>query len=283
LRWSPGLNCEAGHGFRVVDDVPVLVEDGETVGEAEQHEHQRELYDREYGQMRAHRVEAWQQAYLERLGPVWSAMPLGSVFLDAGAGGSAYTVLEAARRGFYGVGCDLSIEGMRAATRYARELGLGDRCLFVACRAERLPFEDGAFQAAVSIAVLEHLPDDRKAIGELARVTRPGGRVFFTVPNTLERMPAPLRPLYRWHDRRVGHLRHYSAGELAGRSRGVGLKLLEVTYSAHWIKVWQLLMHLATQRVRLKDDRLWWWMERRDRRAARKDNGMHLHVLLERS
>jgi len=64
----------------------------------------------------------------------------------------------------------------------------------VACSAEHLPFGDGAFGAAAAIAVLEHVPDERRALRELARVTRPGGQVFLAVPNSVERMPFPLHP-----------------------------------------------------------------------------------------
>jgi ubiquinone/menaquinone biosynthesis C-methylase UbiE len=50
------------------------------------------------------------------------------------------------------------------------------------CRADAraLPFEDGAFTAALSIDVLEHLPfeDLRTYLGEAHRVVGPGGRIF---------------------------------------------------------------------------------------------------------
>jgi SAM-dependent methyltransferase len=47
-----------------------------------------------------------------------------------------------------------------------------------------LPFEDASFDHAYSISVLEHIaePGDERALRELARVVRPGGRVLVTVP-----------------------------------------------------------------------------------------------------
>lgn len=45
-----------------------------------------------------------------------------------------------------------------------------------------LPFGTGAFDLLLSSHVLEHLPDDRPALGELARVLRPGGRAVIMVP-----------------------------------------------------------------------------------------------------
>jgi SAM-dependent methyltransferase len=45
-------------------------------------------------------------------------------------------------------------------------------------------YETAAFDAAFSVSVLEHIPGDgdSKAIRELARVVRPGGRIVVTVP-----------------------------------------------------------------------------------------------------
>jgi len=46
-----------------------------------------------------------------------------------------------------------------------------------------LPFEDGAFDVVVSFGVLEHVPDDRKSIGEIRRVLRRDGLFFcFNLP-----------------------------------------------------------------------------------------------------
>ena len=46
----------------------------------------------------------------------------------------------------------------------------------------RLPFADATFDRVICSEVLEHLPDDRTAMGELARVLRPGGTMAMTVP-----------------------------------------------------------------------------------------------------
>ena len=49
---------------------------------------------------------------------------------------------------------------------------------------ERMPFADGTFDAVVGNAVLHHLRLDR-AVPEILRVVRPGGRLCFTEPNML--------------------------------------------------------------------------------------------------
>jgi SAM-dependent methyltransferase len=51
-----------------------------------------------------------------------------------------------------------------------------------------LPFEDGSFDHAYSVSVLEHIPEpgDEQALRELARVVKPGGRVAVTLPHARE-------------------------------------------------------------------------------------------------
>lgn len=48
---------------------------------------------------------------------------------------------------------------------------------------ERLPFADACFDVVVLTWVLEHLDRPASVFGEIARVLRPGGNVFFLTPN----------------------------------------------------------------------------------------------------
>jgi ubiquinone/menaquinone biosynthesis C-methylase UbiE len=90
--------------------------------------------------------------------------------LDIGCGtGRVVDVL--ARRGARAWGVDPSAE-MLAEARGCRPPGGG----FKQARAERLPFKDGWFDAAVMRQVVQHLELDA-AFAEAARVLRPGGRL----------------------------------------------------------------------------------------------------------
>lgn len=53
-----------------------------------------------------------------------------------------------------------------------------------------LPFDDNTFDGILCTEVLEHIPDDRLAARELARVARPGALIVASVP----RIPAPYDP-----------------------------------------------------------------------------------------
>lgn len=50
-----------------------------------------------------------------------------------------------------------------------------------------LPFEDDQFDIILCNHVLEHIPDDRKALSELYRVMAPGGWGVFQIPQDLKR------------------------------------------------------------------------------------------------
>ena len=50
-----------------------------------------------------------------------------------------------------------------------------------------LPFDDNFFDVILCNHVLEHIPDDTKAMGELYRVLKPGGWGVFQIPQDLKR------------------------------------------------------------------------------------------------
>jgi ubiquinone/menaquinone biosynthesis C-methylase UbiE len=274
--------CRLGHSFRVEEGIPILIGDPNPSDHA-QHSHQRDHFDDEYRQYATYKLENWQRVYVDRVADILPARPNEGAYLDVGAGGSGYTVIESARRGVPSVGCDISLEGMKTARRMAEAQGVGALTLFVVCTSEALPFVDGAFGATAAIAVLEHVPNDSAAIAEIVRVTRKAGGVFLAMPNALESMPWPLRWLYRRHDLRIGHLRHYRRQQLSERCEAAGLLTTRWAYSAHWAKAWQLLFHLAASRFRIKDTRLWWFFERLDQKAATRDDGLHLNLWLRRT
>jgi ubiquinone/menaquinone biosynthesis C-methylase UbiE len=62
--------------------------------------------------------------------------------------------------------------------------------------AERLPFDDGSFDTAVSTLVLCTVPDPVASIAELERVLRPGGRLLF-----IEHVRSRNSTLAAWQDR----------------------------------------------------------------------------------
>lgn len=265
-----------GHRFPVVEGIPVMVDEQVLAADA-QYGRQRKYFDAEFAGYTRYRLENWRLSYLERLR---SAGLLGSgeaPVLDVGVGGSGYTVIEAAREGRMAVGCDLSVEGLVTARRFAAAEDVADRTLWVCCSAEKLPFAPATFASALAIAVIEHVPDDQAALSELARVLQPGGRAWVTVPHALRNISLVFRPPNRRHDQRLGHLRRYEADELVEAGTRVGLIAEEIQFTGHPIKVLQL----AAGRL---GDRFWSWCESRDlARSHVRRGSMQLSVTFRRA
>ena len=102
------------------------------------------------------------------LGPFTGA----EVALDSGCGTGALAFALAPHVGEV-VGADTRTDYLEAARAIAAE-----NARFVEGDAMALPFEYGTFDIAGCLRVLHHVRRPELAVSELARVTRPGGRVF---------------------------------------------------------------------------------------------------------
>jgi SAM-dependent methyltransferase len=74
-------------------------------------------------------------------------------------------------------GIDQSPEFLAAAQRLAAAEGVGDRVEFLVGDVHELDFPAASFDAAVARMLLSHVRDPLAALGETARVLRPGGAV----------------------------------------------------------------------------------------------------------
>ena len=113
----------------------------------------------------------------------------GDRLLDLGCGAGRHA-FEAMRRGAAVVALDSDTAEVKDVVTLIDKLleddeatrasgGLGSA---LAGDALALPFPDGAFDRVIAAEVLEHIPPDRAAMAELARVLRPGGTIAVTVP-----------------------------------------------------------------------------------------------------
>ena len=271
------VSCRAAYSIQ--DDVPILL----SGALSDHHEHQRRYFDAEFKTYERYAPENWRLSFIERIFGAIGVPDNGEPYLDVGVGGSGATVIEAARRGVASVGCDLSVEGVLAARRFACQEGVDTRARFVACAAETLPFPENAFRSASAVAVLEHLDDDRQSVAELARVLRPGGLLWLTVPHAFRYMPLPLWPFYWWHDRRIGHKRHYDEGRLVEICAEVGLEHVRTSYSAHPVKIVQFLGTKLFPGMREQGSPVWWRLERLDRRGeGRRIGALQLSAVFRR-
>jgi SAM-dependent methyltransferase len=137
---------------------------------------------------------------LARVGP-------GSRVLDVGAGAGGQTLTAARRVGPEGavLATDISAAILEHAAADAARAGLTN-VVTRAMDGEALEVDDGTFDAAISRVGLIYFPDRQRALGEIRRALRPGGRIaaivystperngFFSVPVSIIRRRAELPP-----------------------------------------------------------------------------------------
>lgn len=112
----------------------------------------------------------------------WASPAPGERIIDI-ACGTGLVSLEAARAvgvGGHVLGIDLSDRMVDAAERRAREVELSN-CSFSRMDAETLAVPDASFDVALCALGLMYVPDPEKALREMRRVLRAGGRVALSV------------------------------------------------------------------------------------------------------
>jgi len=113
------------------------------------------------------------------------------------------------------VGMDIA----EAAPQYWRERGLKSVSL---ADATALPYGDAQFDIVISVDVLEHVDDDGKAIREMHRVCRPGGKLIVTVP--------AFKFLWSRRDVQCHHVRRYTLEEFRTKLLHGGFRIIKATY-----------------------------------------------------
>jgi SAM-dependent methyltransferase len=132
------------------------------------------------------RAQWWDAQFSEFLRETLKPRP-GTRILDVGCGdGTAEVSLGRSRISqlrLFAIDRDVTRVTRAAMEGRSHNYRLG----VAAAEAEALPFVNGAFDATFCVAVLQHVKDVGRAVGELARVTRPGGRVLTVEPDNSAR------------------------------------------------------------------------------------------------
>ena len=150
----------------------------------------------------------------------------GDRVLDAGCGSGRHACECHRHPGVFVAGMDINAEDLSAAKKnltlhdHIGEHGGGAWGL-AAGDVSNLPFPDGCFDVVICSEVMEHVPEEKKAASEIARVVKPGGRLVVSVPRRLpEKICWRLSREYR--DTPGGHIRIYKKKGVTTRFEGVG-------------------------------------------------------------
>ncbi|WP_436772449.1 class I SAM-dependent methyltransferase [Yinghuangia sp. YIM S09857] len=108
------------------------------------------------------------------------APPYGGHVLDAGCGSGHSGLLLAHLTGTRITGCSVSRVEVGAANVRAACAGMTERAHFQYSDVMKLPYEDGEFDAVWAVETLDHVRDPLRALREMRRVLRPGGRALVT-------------------------------------------------------------------------------------------------------
>lgn len=122
----------------------------------------------------------------------WLNIPSGGIALDVGSGPGSVTATLGRAAGPDGLALGLDISEPMLARAVSAQAG--PNVGFLRADAQQLPLRDETVDAAVSISVLQLIPNPAATLAEMVRVLRPGGRMAVLVP-TLGRASSLLRLL----------------------------------------------------------------------------------------
>ncbi len=127
-----------------------------------------------------------------------------SLFLDAGCGVGDHAA-RIGRRGLRCIGVDISEMILGEARRRISSAGLDETVSFRAERLEELSFPDHYFDFVHCRGVLMHIPEWERALSELCRVLKPGGKLV-VIETNLSSVEARVVGLVRSVSRRKSRL-----------------------------------------------------------------------------
>ncbi|BFM05972.1 methyltransferase domain-containing protein [Halioxenophilus aromaticivorans] len=191
------------------------------------------------------------------LGPIKAAsykaleLQSNSKILDVGCGPGidATNIAKIAPAQHHVTGVDFDERMILAASQTAAKLGLTDKLNYQQANAYELPFEANSFCATRSERLLMHLDNPEKAIEEMCRVTKPGGKMVIIDSDWATLSSATGNDAL---ERKLSHHlvndmlpNGFSGRNLAGQLKAFGLENIEVSVHAFSIddpNVWRLII-----------------------------------------
>ena len=106
----------------------------------------------------------------------------GATVLDAGCGPGVHSI-RVAKAGHHVCAIDISNMMLSQARQRAEAENVTDKIEFYQKDLTKLDFTDSSFRYVFSWGVIIHIPDAEKALDELARIVKPGGKLALYITN----------------------------------------------------------------------------------------------------
>jgi len=119
------------------------------------------------------------------------------------------------------------VKGLEVDARPVREARLRGYDVDLFDAQDPFPFEDGSFEVASALDVIEHVDDDMAVLNEAFRVLKPGGHIVVTVPAFMF--------LWSHNDDINAHKRRYTAGELETKMKKAGFSVKRLSYNNFFV------------------------------------------------
>jgi SAM-dependent methyltransferase len=134
---------------------------------------------------------------LAQLRALTNGLELGAdeLLVDIACGAGGPGLWAAKESGARLIGRDLSPVAARRATETARGVGMQDRAEFAQGTFDDTGLTAGSADAVMTVDGLQYAPDKTKALGEIARILRPGGR-FALVAFELDAERSAMLPVW---------------------------------------------------------------------------------------
>ena len=232
---------------------------------------EKELYEKQYGKKKLVSINSFpflrrvfKKLDIHREDLALSLLDGGSKLLDVGSG-SGSLMFKAMDKFEEVYGIDISPSRIEEAQKSAVEkFGENNNLRFQLCNInEKIDFPNDMFDAASSIAVIEHVFDPYFVIGEIHRVLKSGGTFIVEVPNIaylhhrihlfFGKLPVTSSP-YNWKEIGWdgGHLHYFTKKTFCGLLEECGFKILKVSGSGLFAKFRNFYPSLLTGDICVK-------------------------------
>ncbi len=170
-------DAQCGRTFPIVDGIPVLINEENSVFSIDEFTQQRDTY---FDSSKGKRIRDWISTFLPGLDVNIKGKDNYRKFIDLLLDASPHPRVLVLGGGIVGSGMQEFL-GNESMQFVETDIAFGKRTALI-CDAHDIPFPDGTFDGVIAQAVLEHVVDPHRCVGEIHRVLTNRGLVYAETP-----------------------------------------------------------------------------------------------------